>query len=436
MIAFNRDDVLRLAEAALKRWRAGTPRGPLDGVPVVVKDELDMVPYPTTVGTTFLGKSAAVRDATAVARLRRAGAVLLGKANMHEIGINPTGANNHYGHVANPYALRRDAGGSSSGSAAAVAAGLCPVSVGADGGGSIRVPAALCGVVGLKPTFGRVSEAGAAPLCWSVAHVGPMAATVGDALLAYAIMAGPDLRDPNTGLQPPLARDPDILSPWSSTPISAERAAIRIGIFEPWFEHAEAPIVEACAAAVETLVASGEAERRDIVITHLNAYRVAHVVTILSEMAAFMESHPGCLSSLGPHAQINLRAAHRFTATDYVRAQRARAHAMRQLERVFQTVDVIATPTTAVVAPVIPVVDPADAWSDLSTTTELMRFCYLTNLTGHPSISVPCGYTEDGLPIGLQLIAPHWHEARLFQVAARVETATIRRPPPDYHALG
>lgn len=196
-ISFNEEDIRAQAKAATARWRAGAPIGPLDGVPVGVKDELDQAGYPTTVGTRFLGRSgAAQQDATAVARLRAAGALLIGKCNMHEIGIGTTGLNPHHGPARNPYDLGRCTGGSSSGSAAAVAAGLCPVALGADGGGSVRLPAALCGVFGLKPTFGRVSESGAAPLCWSVAHIGPLAATAHDAALVQALIAGPDPRDP------------------------------------------------------------------------------------------------------------------------------------------------------------------------------------------------------------------------------------------------
>ena len=170
MIAVNRDDVMKQAREATQRIKAGKPLSIFDGVPVAVKDELDMVPYPTTVGTSFLGKSPAKEDATVVARMRAAGALLVGKTNMHEIGINVTGLNPHHGTTRNPYNTDHFTGGSSSGSATAVAAGLVPVAIGADGGGSIRIPASFCGVFGLKPTFGRVSEHGAAPLCWSVAH--------------------------------------------------------------------------------------------------------------------------------------------------------------------------------------------------------------------------------------------------------------------------
>ena len=202
VITVDREDVMKQAREATKRIKARKPLSIFDGVPVAVKDEVDMVPYPTTVGTSFLGKSPAKEDATVVARMRAAGALLIGKTNMHEIGINVTGLNPHHGTTRNPYNTNHFTGGSSSGSATAVAAGLVPVAIGADGGGSIRIPASFCGVFGLKSTFGRVSEFGAAPLCWSVAHLGPIAGTATDTALAYAVMAGPDLRDPNSLHQP------------------------------------------------------------------------------------------------------------------------------------------------------------------------------------------------------------------------------------------
>ena len=183
VVAQRADDVLAQAAESTARWAAGAPLGPLDGIPVGVKDELDQAGYPTTVGTAFMGSGPAAEDASVVARLRAAGAMLIGKLNMHEIGIGVTGINPHHGATRNPYDSDRITGGSSSGSAAAVAAGICPLSVGADGGGSIRIPAGLCGIVGLKATFGRVSEHGAAPLCWSVAHIGPMGASVYDVAL-------------------------------------------------------------------------------------------------------------------------------------------------------------------------------------------------------------------------------------------------------------
>ena len=424
-IAQDRQDVLAQARASQARFRAGAPLSALDGVPVAVKDELDMTPYPTTVGTRFLGRSPAAEDATVVARLRAAGAVLLGKANLHEIGINPNGANPHHGLVRNPYDPTRDPGGSSSGSAAAVAAGLCPLAVGADGGGSIRIPAALCGVVGLKATYGRISEHGAAPLCWSVGHVGPIGATVADVALGYALMAGPDPRDPQSLVQPELtlegAADPRL-------------DGLRVGIYGPWFDHAASDVAATARAAVRHLEAAG-ARVVPVEIPDLDLIRVAHAVTILSEMATAMDRYPEHRADFAAHVRVNLAVGRRFTATDYVRAQRVRARAMRRLDEVFAQVDLLATPTTAITAPKIPVSDPKETWSDLSTVTELMRFVFLTNLTGHPALTVPAGYDEGGLPVGLQLTADHWQESLLFRAGRAVEARVTRRLPPGYAAL-
>ncbi|MEQ8277199.1 MAG: amidase [Deltaproteobacteria bacterium] len=414
------DHALRQAKASKARWDEGKPLGPLDGVPVAVKDEMDLKPYPTTVGTKFLGREAAADDATIVKRLRDAGAVFLGKANMHEIGINPNCANPHYGLVRNPYDPSRDTGGSSSGSAAAVAARFCPLALGADGGGSIRIPAALTGTVGLKATYGRISEHGVAPLCWTVGHVGPIGTSVADVALGYALIAGPDPLDANSLVQPPVALDG----------LGEDLTGLRIGIFRPWFEHAEASIVSCCDAAVEHLVAAG-AKRVDVDVPHLDLIRVAHAITILSEMATSMDDHAEHHGELAPHVRVNLAVARRFTSADYVRAQRVRNRAMAALDEVFEEIDLLVTPSTAITAPPIPVTDPKMAWSDLSTVTELMRYAFLQNLTGHPAISVPAGYDGAGLPIGLQLTGRHWEEALLLRAALVVEAATAYRPAPE-----
>lgn len=419
-IAKQIDHAIKQAKASKERWDAGRPLGPLDGVPVAVKDELDLKPYPTTVGTRFLGRDPAAEDATIVKRLRDAGAVFLGKANMHEIGINPNCANQHYGLVRNPYDPTRDTGGSSSGSAAAVAARFCPLALGADGGGSIRIPAALTGTVGLKATYGRISEHGVAPLCWTVGHVGPIGTSVADVALGYALIAGPDPADGNTLVQPPVELGD----------LGAGVEGVRIGVFRPWFEHAEASIVACCDEAVKRLVDAG-AELVEIDVPHLDLIRVAHAITILSEMATSMDDHREHHGQLAPHVRVNLAVARSFTATDYVRAQRVRARAMAALDEVFEAADLIVTPSTAITAPPIPVTDPKTSWSDLSTVTELMRYAFLQNLTGNPAISVPAGYDPDGLPIGLQLTGRHWDEALLLRAALAVESRVEYRAAPE-----
>jgi len=423
--AIDRADVARQARAATERHRAGRPLSLLDGVPVAVKDEVDQVPYGTTVGTSFLGQTPAAEDATIVARLRAAGALLLGKTNMHEIGINPDGFNEHYGIIRNPYNLHCHAGGSSNGSAAAVAAGFCPVAIGADGGGSIRIPAALTGLVGLKATFGRVSEHGAAPLTWSMGHLGPIGATVADVALVYACIAGPDPRDPNSAHQPPVSLDG-----WDQ----ADLHGLRLGIYRPWFDHAEACIVEDCQAMVDRFVEMG-ATVHDIELPELDEMRVAQVITILAEMAANMAAHAEHWDDLSPSTRVNLMLGQATTAADYLQAQRVRTRAIGHFRRAFEACDVILSPATAVVAPVVPDNCEDDGWSDLSTVTELMRFAMPGNLTGLPAIAFPVGYDPRGLPTGMQAMGRPWAEAMLLRVASAAELVLARRRPPTFYDL-
>lgn len=420
MRAQSAEDVLAQARTSAARWRAGRPLSALDGVPVAVKDELDQTPYSTTVGTRFLGNAPADKDATVVRRLREAGALLIGKACMHEIGIGVTGVNPHHGAARNPHDPARMTGGSSSGPAAAVAAGLCPVAIGADGGGSIRIPAGLCGVVGLKPTFGRVSEHGAAPLCWSVAHVGPIGATVRDVALAYALTAGPDARDPGSLRQP--------------TPELAELdrtglEGLRIGVYPAWFDDADPEVAATCRTALALLEGAG-ARVVEVEIPELGVLRTAHMVTIVSEMAAshakYRQDHR---TDYGADTRMNLALAERLLATDYIHAQRLRTRLCGHFDRVLEAVDLIATPTTACTAPIIPPESLSDGESDLDRTTRIMLYATAGNLTGLPGVTVPAGYDPAGMPVGFQLMGRPWSESLLLRAAGVVERGVVRRRP-------
>ncbi|MEC9465782.1 MAG: amidase [Myxococcota bacterium] len=420
IIASRADDIRTQAKASSERYRRGEPLSPLDGVPVSVKDELDQRGYPTTVGTAFMGRSTAQRDATPVARLRSLGALLIGKVNMHEIGIGVTGFNAHHGVPQNPYKLGHYTGGSSSGSASSVAAGLCPLSVGADGGGSIRIPAGLCGINGLKATYGRISEHGAAPLCWSVAHVGPMGVTARDTALGYLAMAGPDPLDPLSCHQPDVTLDGFGES---------DLTGIKIGIYEPWFNHASDSMVRACRSRLDELVTHG-AELVAIEIPDLDLVRLAHLVTIASEMRTAMDVHyPNKRSLFGLDVRTNLALASRFTSLDYVKAQRIRTESIKTMLDLFDRIDLIASPTTGCTSPAIPDSALPDGISDLGQITEIMRFAPLANLTGLPAISVPAGYDSSNLPIGLQFHARPWNEALLLKTAWIVESHHQRIAP-------
>ncbi len=420
-IAVDEADLLRQAEDSAARIAAGEARSILEGVPIAIKDEVDMVPFPTTVGTAFLGKTPATGDATTVARIRASGALLLGKANMHELGLGVTGLNLHHGPPRNPYGPGHCTGGSSSGSAAAVAAGLCPVALGADGGGSIRIPAGLCGVVGLKPTFGRVSEHGAAPLCWSVAHIGPIGQTARDTAALYALMAGIDPADPGTRFQP----DPH-LEGIDRTDLEG----LRFGVYRPWLEHAEPAVVARCYEAIGAMEGLG-AEIVDVEIEGLEDLRVAHLVVIASEMAAARIGESRAIRlQMGLDVRLNFALASELSATDYVQALRLRERITAELEGLLDRVHGLLTPATGTPAPPIRPDVLSAGESDLPTLDRIMRFAPGPNLTGHPAISFPIGYDdESGLPIGLQVIGRAWQEPLLLGIAHAMEGAVERRPP-------
>ena len=425
-IAVNREDVMRQARESTQRIKAGKPLSIFDGVPVAVKDEIDMTPYPTTVGTSFLGKTPVTEDSTVVARLRSAGALLIGKANMHEIGINVTGLNPHHGTTRNPYNPNHFTGGSSSGSATAVASGLVPVAIGADGGGSIRIPASFCGLVGLKATFARVSEFGAAPLDWSVAHIGPLAGSAADAALTYALIAGPDPKD-TTSLHQPLPS----LKGWDNTNLKG----LKLGVYWPWFRHADTEVVAACEAMLKEYEKMG-CEIVEIVIPNLEANRVAHSITITSEMAQAMnETYGEHHKEHGLDVRVNLALARQFSATDYLTAQRIRTRMIDHFKNAFQQVDMILTPTTGISAPEIKKGALPEGESDLTTTIEIMRFATAANMTGLPAITFPVGYTQKGLPIGMQVMGKAWDEANLLRMALAAEQVVEHKEPQVYFRL-
>ncbi len=423
LVAHNAEDLLAQATQSAARYREGCPLSPLDGVPVAVKDEMDLAGYGTTVGTSFLGKQPAEHDAACVARLRRAGALLVGKANMHEIGIGVTGLNPHHGTARNPFDPSRATGGSSSGSAAIVSSGLCPIAVGADGGGSIRIPAALCGALGLKPTFGRVSETGVAPVCWSVAHAGPIASCTRDLALGLAYLSGGDQHDPFASSAPPL----------TLTAPSTSLAGIKIGIYWPWFNDATEEVVARCSFLLNRFVESG-AKVHQVEVPHLDLVGPVHLVSIVSEMAAAFADHYGSRrKEFGLDTRLNLALGRRLTAIDFVNAQRLRNRIRTGVDRVLEHVDLIVTPTTGITAPQHQPDALPRGESDLSKTFSLMRFVQLANLTGYPAISIPTGYDSKGLPVGLQAMGRAWDENLLLRLAMVAETE-VERTEPAWHA--
>ena len=420
------EEVLAAAEASSARLRAGKPLSVLDGVPVALKDEVDLAGHVTTLGTRFR-KEVATQDSTVAARLKAAGAIILGKLNMNEIGINPIGLNPWHGPARNPWNRGHITGGSSSASGAIVAAGLCPLSIGADGGGSIRIPAALCGIVGLKATWGRIPETGVPPLCWSVGHVGPMGLTVDDVAAMYAVLAGPDDHDVVSQLQP---------APHLADYEKSALTGVRLGICWKWFEDAAPDVVTRCKAAVKSLTDAGAAVV-EIEGPNLNTVLWTHSTLILSEMSQSMAAQiKRDVKQFGLDTRTNLAIGQHFRATDYVHALRHRHAMTREWLSTMKTCDVVLTPSTATTAPLIPEATLPDGESNLPVVDALMRFIRVANITGFPALSVPAGFDREGLPVGVHLMARPWEENLLFRLGRVIEQqAEVRTPKEHSSAL-
>ena len=397
----------KAAEAAIQR---GEYRGPLHGIPVAVKDLFDISGLPTTAGAKCFAGRIPKQDAVVIERLRQAGAILIGKHHLHEIALGVTNENQHYGDCRNPWDLARSPGGSSGGSAAALAAGLCLGALGTDTGGSIRIPSALCGTVGLKPTFGRVSRRGLLPLSASLDHAGPMGRRVADVALLLNAIAGYDPRDPYSADQPV----PDFHAGLDGG-IQGWRIALAGGTY---FERAELEISAAIQAAgdvFETL--GGRVELLDLPMAR-QAGRINGLITTTEAAALYAEKLTQDPDIFGADVLQRLQAGAATPKDAYIQARQNQVELRRQFANIFQDYDLLITPTTAITAPRR---GSADA---VTRAKELLRYTSIFNLTGLPALSLPCGFTEQGLPIGLQIVAPHWAEARLLRAAHAYEQAT------------
>ena len=400
-IALDEADVRKQAEAAAMRWAKGAPRGPFDGVLIAVKDEHDVAGYPSTCGTKYMGQAPAEADALSVARLRAAGAIVLGKTNMPEFGALPSGLNPWHGTARNPYDPARDTGGSSAGSGAAVAMGLVPLALGSDAGGSVRVPSSFGGVVGLKGTFDRVPMEGVHNLYWSLEHAGPLGATVADVLQALAVVS-----------DEPLAL-PELPRP------------LRIGVCDRWWRHADGEVAAIARTAVEKIVGG---ELVDIDLPHIELSLPVGAAVFSVEGASAVAPALERGEPISSASRIMFEMARAMSAVAFVKAQRARALIVRDFEWAWENVDVIVTPTTAGTAPVY-ANDGFGGELDEEKINRAVTFTFAQNLSGMPAVSVPCGYDGAGMPVGMQIIAPHGEDLRALAVAAAVEHVTARHKP-------
>ncbi|CAD6258003.1 unnamed protein product [Miscanthus lutarioriparius] len=421
-------DVLRQADDSTRRYQQGAPLSAMDGVLVAVKDEIDCLPYPTTGGTRWLGSARrCVADAACVAQLRTCGAVMAGKANMHELGAGTSGINPHHGSTRNPYNVGRVSGGSSGGSAAAVCAGLCPVALGADGGGSVRMPAALCGVVGFKPTAGRLSNSGLLPLNWTVGMPGILAATVEDTLIAYAAIA--DQSKPSPLQQPEL--NLPMLTCTRSMP------NIRLAKYAKWFDDSSEDIRSLCGKALQMLRTHYGWESVDVTVPEIEEMRLAHYVTMGSECTASLAKYLDNMdrSEIGWDVRIALSAYGSFSSRDYLNSQRLRCRQMYFHEKIFETADAIVTPMTGVTAYALQDDALSTGELDYINGAALVRYSIAGNFLGLPAITVPVGYDRGGLPVGLQFIGRPWSEAMLLHLAYALQEACGKehRKKPKVH---
>jgi aspartyl-tRNA(Asn)/glutamyl-tRNA(Gln) amidotransferase subunit A len=417
------DEALAQARAVEQEIRDGRYRGPLHGIPIAVKDLCYTKGTRTTAGSKILADFIPAYDATAVARLREAGAILIGKLNMHEFARGATNATSLIGACTNPWDTLRVPGGSSSGSAAAVAAGLCFGALGTDTGGSIRIPAALCGIVGLKPTYGRVSRYGVFPLSWSLDHVGPMTRTVMDAALILQVIAGYDRRDHTTRT----AVVPDY-----SAALTRDIQGARLGIpKEFYFEQLDPAVGDSVRGAIQTLERAG-AQVEEVSLP-LSKYAAATGRLIsLAESAEIHEKFlKTCSADYSPDVRAGFLAGQLILGKHYLRAQRLRSLIRHEMAEALRRIDVLVTPTVPISAPKIGRTTGTIGQETIDVMAALSRLTRPANLTGFPAISVPCGFTPEGLPIGLQLTGRPFAESTVLQLAYAYEQETDwhqRRP--------
>lgn len=415
------DTALEQAHRAETEIQRGSYLGPLHGIPLAVKDLFETAGVRTTAGSRFFADYFPQEDALVIQKLRSAGVVFLGKLNMHEIALGLTNVNPHYGPCHNPWSLKRISGGSSGGSAAAVAAGLCLGSLGSDTGGSIRVPASLCGVVGLKPTFGRVSLRGVIPLSWNLDHVGPLARSVRDAAILLQSIAGYDAQDPASA---------DVPVPNYLSGLEDGVRGWKIGLASDAFHTESDPQVwQAIQAAVDVFRHLG-AQVIPVELPEAHQAARANGLMVQSDAAAFHQERLGTQpEDFGADVLKRLQTGAALSSTEYILARRTQSLFRRRCERLFESIDLLVTPATAVTAPLI---EGPDA---IEQARRLTRYTAPFNLAGLPAISLPAGFsggsppaveglpTEDALPVGMQLVAPAWAEARLLRGAYAYEQA-------------
>ncbi len=383
---------------------------PLYGIPVAVKDLYDTRGIRTTAGSKFFADNFPQEDAFVVQKIKNAGAQIIGKTNTHEIALGVTNNNPHFGACRNPWDITRTPGGSSGGSAVAVATGMALAALGTDTGGSIRIPASLCGVVGLKPSYGRVSLRGILPLSWNLDHAGPLTRNVEDAALMIQVMSGYDELDPAS-----LKTLPGDYISHLGDGISGRKIALAVGSF---IDESDAEVLEAVYKSTRILEKQG-AIITDVNMDFLREAALANGIMTQADGAAFhrerLKEHPDWF---GADVRLRLETGAAFTSSEYSLARRTQVEATRRFELLFDEYDALILPTTPIPAPVL------EGENAIERARQLTRFTAPFNLSGLPALSIPCGFTTEGLPIGLQIVSRAWNEAGVLRTGYTFQQAT------------
>jgi aspartyl-tRNA(Asn)/glutamyl-tRNA(Gln) amidotransferase subunit A len=408
-----------MREARAAEWEIhggrgrGHWRGPLHGIPFSLKDNFYTRGVRTTVGSKILADFVPKTDSGVAARLAGAGAILIGKTNLHEFAYGITNENPHYGPARNPWAHERMSGGSSGGSAVAVATGMCMGSAGTDTGGSLRIPTSFCGVVGLKPTFGLVSVAGAFPLAESLDHAGPIARTVTDACILLEAMAGEYPKGTKRPNHRRLRR--------------ARPKRIRLGWpANYFFENVDEQVRGLIDAAMKTFQGIG-ARIEEVTLPRLEESNGLSTAMALAEATRYHQScgyYPARASEYGEDVRARLELGSKVTAVDYLQAREAQHALTRDFDAAFEHVDAIVAPATPIPAPRIGESEVVVGGRMEPIRSLLVGVNRPADFTGHPAMAVPCGFTRERLPVGLQLIGPRWGEEKLLAIALAFEEAT------------
>ncbi|MCH2676592.1 MAG: aspartyl/glutamyl-tRNA amidotransferase subunit A, partial [Dehalococcoidia bacterium] len=415
---------LSQARQAEKDIQAGRYKGPLHGIPVGLKDLYNTAGVRTTSGSKIFDTFIPMEDCTVAEKFQQAGAILLGKLNMHPFAYGPTGENLDYGHMHNPWNPEKITGGSSGGSGSAAAAGQCTITTGSDTGGSIRIPAALCGIVGLKPTYGLVSRWGLTALSWSLDHPGPMVRTVEDAAITMNVIAGHDPKD---------VASAKVAIPDYTSALTGDVRGLRIGMPKEYFEAPLDPQVRKAVQDAVSLLESMGAEVKEVSFPMFNESQAISSTVLMSEASAF---HRDLLEKDGHQlyepVRQRLEAGLFISAADYLRAQQARTLLDQEGRRLLDDVDLLAGPTEPVTAPEILAPRVLAGEQEIGVVGALTQYTRPYNINGFPAISVPCGFSSTGMPIGLQLAGKPFDELTVLRAAHAYEQATdwhTRRPP-------